>query len=106
MKCNMDCFNCELPDCTNDGLTTDDFRRSEKHDKLAGATSKELYHRRKSKEYHIKHRAERNAKQRTYYQENRVAEKERVAKWVNENRERRRQYLRERYQRKKTERAS
>ena len=35
-RCNMDCFSCPLPDCTNNTLTTADRLESKSRDLLFG----------------------------------------------------------------------
>lgn len=73
--CNMDCFNCTLPDCTNNSLET----REEKKMRTGVDISRQrrYYYRNrekaieKQKEYNRQHKEERSAYYKKYYAEHR-----------------------------------
>lgn len=112
--CNMDCFNCSLPDCTNNSLET----REEKKMRTCtdGLRQKRYYYKNreqvlaKQKEYNKEHKAERREYQKKYYAEHREyiiqKESERIKRkrradreWAKSENEK----AKERYRRKKLE---
>lgn len=110
--CNMDCFNCVLPDCTNNSMET---RKEKNMRTIAERTTKQQYYcdnreeiLARQKKYYDEHKAERSAYYKEYYKKHRkelikreCARVKRKRKYDKEWRERQNELARARYWRKR-----
>lgn len=74
--CNMDCFHCPYPDCTNNSMETKKERAMREETEKKSRQMQWYYNNREKvlahqKEYNAEHKEERSAYYKKYYEKNR-----------------------------------